>query len=154
MENKQWKYKIGGNFHSIIPALIMLTVFGGVSIWLYSSNNGAFIFTSVLTALVLFLIAYSIYRLLFVKVLIGEDGFYHQTKPGNGKHFKYTEITEAWESSGKNQNGTNSYYCSYKMSDGQVNKFPFSSFESDEIDYFLMRINGEESEINGKDAYE
>lgn len=154
MENIKWKYRIGGNFNGIIPALIVMIIFGGVSVWLYSVKNGAFIFVSVLTALVLLIVAYSTYRFLFVKVLIGEDGFYHQTSPGNGKYYKYTEITEAWKSSGKNQNGTTECYCSYKTVDGALRKFLFSSFESDELDYFLIRINGEESRISGEDKDE
>ncbi|HZJ78455.1 MAG TPA: hypothetical protein VFD52_06645 [Clostridia bacterium] len=154
MENKHWEYKIGGNLHSIIPALIVLAVFGCVSIWLYSSNNGAFVFTLALTALALLLTAYSIYRFLFVKILLGEDGFYHQTKPGDGKYYKYTDITEAWESSGKNQNGTTAYYCSFKTANGQVIKFAFLPLEADEVDYFLTNINGKYSDINGEDIHE
>lgn len=154
MKNEYWKYKIGGSLKSFIPLLILLAIFGGVSIWLHSSNNGAFIFTTFFTFLVLALSAYSIYRFIFVKVLIGEDGFYHQTKPGNGQYYDYTEIAEAWESSGQDYGGTTNYYCSFKTAGGQVNKFPFFSSESDGIDYLLMRINGENSEADGEDAYE
>lgn len=154
MENEHWNYKIGDGHQGLILLFILLAVFGGLSIWLHMSNNGAFIFAAFFTALILVLIAYSIYRLLVVKVLIGEDGFFHQTRPGNGKYYHYTEIAEAWESSGKTLNGTAGYYCSYKTADGQVVKFPFLPFESDGIDYLLIRINGEESKADGEDRDE
>lgn len=149
MKNEIWKYKIGGGLQGLIPLLILLVLFGGISIWLYSRNNGAFIFTAFFVVIVLALIAYLFYRLMYVKVLIGENGIYHQTKPGNGKYHDYTAITEAWESSGKTLSSTASY-CSYKAADGQVMKFPFLPCEADGIDYFLERINGEDQEVSGE----
>ena len=50
MEVDRWKYKVGGRTVGLIPALVLLAVFGGLSIWLYCSHNGAFLFTLFLTA--------------------------------------------------------------------------------------------------------
>lgn len=143
MENENWTYKIGAGLQGFIPLGILLAVFAGVSIWLYKIGNGAFIFTSLLAALVFALAVYSVYRVLFVKVLIGEKGFCHQTGPGKSKYYAYSEITQAWESSGKNSNGTTGYYCCYKTSDGQTVRFPFAPFESEGVEYFLARAGGE-----------
>ena len=150
MEKKQWKYRIGGGLHSLAPLLVLLVVFGSVSVWLRLNNNGAFLFTMLLTIIVLVLIACSIYRFLFSKIFLGEDGFYHQTKPGNGTYYAYTEITEAWESSEDNLRGTAGSYCSFRTADGQVVKFLFTPSEAEAIDYFLMRVNGEESGADGR----
>lgn len=154
MDNEIWKYKVGGGLQWLLPVFILLAVFGGVTIWLYTTNNGAFIFLLFLTIIVLAIMVCSIYRTLFVKVLIGEKGFYHQTKPGNGHYYAYADITEAWESSGKSMNASTAYYCSCKTLEGQVVKFPFFSYESDGIDYLLLCVNGETYEADGEDTDE
>lgn len=140
MENKQWIYKVGGRAQGVLPSLFLLALFGGVSIYLYLSKHGAFLFGMILTAIAFALLIACIFRAKFVKVLIGEDGFYHQTKPGNGRYYKYGEITEAWESSGKSLNGMEQHFCNYKTPDGQVIRFPFFPFEADGIDYLLERV--------------
>lgn len=154
MKNQIWEYKIGVEPFGFIPLAILLAVFGGVSIWLHISNNGAFLFTDLLTAFVLIITVYSIYKYMFVKILVGETGFYHQTKPGNGKYYDYADITEAWESSGKTANGMESYYFCYKTTDGQIIKFPFTASQSDGIEYLLAQINCESENTDGEDTYE
>ena len=49
MNHKEWKYKIGGNLHGLILSLFLLTLFGGLSIWLYETHNGAYLFTAFFT---------------------------------------------------------------------------------------------------------
>ncbi|MEG2036389.1 MAG: hypothetical protein RRZ93_00205 [Ruthenibacterium sp.] len=131
---------MGGKLQGIIPCSILLAVFGGLSIWLYCSNNGAYIFSAFLTAAVIVLIPVCIYRAVFVKVLIGEEGVYHQTKPGNGKYYEYADIIKAWDSSGKCLNGTEEYYCNFMLANGQVIKFLYFACDDDGIEYFLKRV--------------
>lgn len=140
MENRQWKYKVGGRAQGILPSLFLLALFGGVSIYLYLNKNGAFLFCMILTLIAFVSLIACIYWAIFVKVLIGEDGFYHQTKPGNGRYYKYSEITEAWQSEGKQLNGVTGYFCSYETNEGKSVEFPFFPFESDGIDYLIERV--------------
>lgn len=92
MEKTQWKYKIGSGKTPVVLSLIMLAIFGGVTGWLYSENNGAFFFTGLFSAILLALVIATVYRLAFFKVLIGKAGFYYQTGPGNGKFYAYTQV--------------------------------------------------------------
>ena len=85
MEDRQWKYKIRSGKMPVILTVIMFAVFGGLTAWLYSTNNGAFIFTGLFSAILLALVIATSYRLAFFKVLVGKDGFYYQTGPSNGK---------------------------------------------------------------------
>ena len=140
MDNTQWKFKVGGRAQGLIPSLIMLTLFGGVTIYLYTIHHGAFLFGLLLTIIMLVLTFLTIFRGIFVKLLIGEEGFYHQTKPGNGRYYKYSEIEEAWQSEGKELNGTTGLFCSYRTCTGNTVKFPFFPFEADGIEYFIERV--------------
>lgn len=140
MENKQWKYKVGGRAQGLIPSLLLFAVFGGVTIYLHLIHHGAFLFGLLLTAIMLILIILSIFRGIFVKVLLGEDGFYHQTKPGNGRYYRYSEIKEVWQNEGKELNGATGYFCSYETYEGKTVKFPFLPLESEGIDYFIERV--------------
>lgn len=144
MRKGDYKYKIASSFKDLIFPIILFAVFAGISIWLYRKNSGAFIGTAIFSLLLLALIIVSVYRIIFVKVLIGENSFYHQTAPGNGKSYEYAEIAEAWESSGKGANGTNYHYFNYKTRDGVVHKFHFYPYQYDEVEYLLNKINPEE----------
>ena len=53
MEDRQWKYKIRSGKMPVILTVIMFAVFGGLTAWLYSTNNGAFIFTGLFSAILL-----------------------------------------------------------------------------------------------------
>ncbi len=143
MENEQWEYKIGGSPRSIVPALVLLAVFGGVTLWLYLTGNSAYMITAALTAIPALLIPCIIYRSLFVKLLIGKVNFYCQTKPGNGEFYRYNEIAKAWISS-KESGGQS--YLNYRTVDGREYKILINScYEADGADYMIERIN----EIHG-----
>ena len=91
MDNNYWRYKIGSGKLPVILTSIMFAAFGGLTAWLYSTNNGAFIFTGLFSAILLALVIATGYRLAFFKVLIGKDGFYYQTGPSNGKLYNYAD---------------------------------------------------------------
>ena len=139
MERKQWKYKIGGRAQGIIPSLFLFVLFGGISVYLYINKHEAFLFGAILTAISVVLILSCVFRKIFVKVLIGKTEFYYQTKPGNGKTYRYNEIIEAWESSGTNLNGTPQRFCNYKTRNGQTIKFPFFPYEAEGVDYLIKQ---------------
>ena len=140
MKNKQWKYKVGGRIQGLIPSLFMLAIFGGIAIYLHIIRHGAFLFGLLLTIIMLVLIFLSILRGIFVKVLIYEDGFYHQTKPGNGRYYKYSEISQAWQSNGRELNGTTGSFCSYETYEGKTIKFPFLPFDEEGVSYLIERV--------------
>ena len=50
MEERNWKYKINGGWPTLIMASVMLAIFGGITVWLYTTRNGAFIGGLIVTA--------------------------------------------------------------------------------------------------------
>lgn len=143
MENRQWKYKIGSGKMPVVLMFIMSVLFGGLAAWLYSTNNGAFIFCAILTAIMFFVFILTIYRLLFYKVLIGTDGFYYQTGIGNGRYYNYSDIEKAWISSGTAQNGHEEQYCNFVAYGERAIRFHFFSSDEKGINYLIKRANAE-----------
>lgn len=153
MRNEEYKYKIGYDAKGLIMPIISLIVFGGVTLWLYKNNNGAYLFTMIFTIIVSALTLYSLYSVLFVKILIGENSFTHQKGPGKSQTYEYSEIAEAWDSSKRASNGVSNHYFNYKTKDGKVHKFLFYPYQYDEVDYLLMKINGEETADNEQSSF-
>lgn len=140
MRKDQWEYKISAGFTGVVLSFIMLAIFGGISIWLYTGKNGAFLFGMILTVIMFVVFLVALYRAVFYKVLIGKDGLYYQTNPGNGKYYDYSEIEKAWISSGRNLNGTEGNYCNYETIDGKLIRFPFFPADFEGIEYLLKSI--------------
>lgn len=141
MKETDWKYKIGGNLFTFIPLAILFLVFGGVSLWLHRTNNGAVLFTGFITAVLIIIAIHLLYRCLFVKLLIGKHGFYYQSSIARGTYYKYADITEAWQSKGKNTNGAVSSYFHFRTADGYIGKFLFTPTQAEGIEYLLAQIN-------------
>ena len=139
MEGKQWKYKIGSGKMPMILTLIMFALFGGLSIWLYSVQNGAFLFTGALAVATLILLGATIHRFLFYKVFIGKDGFYYQTGRKNGIYYTYENIEKAWISSGTAQNGFQEEYCNVEIENGPVIRFQFFNNDKKGIKYLIKQ---------------
>lgn len=137
MEHREWQYQVGGNRTGTVIAGIMLVIFAGLSIWLQSTKNGAFLFSMILTVFMLLAFLAALYRVLFVKLLIGQNGFYHQTKPGNGQYYDYSSIKTAWISSGKSVNGTQTGYLHYEPINAEAVVFAFLPADEDAIGYLL-----------------
>lgn len=140
MENRQWKYKIRSGKMPVILTLIMFAAFGGLTAWLYNTDNGAFIFTGLFSAILLALVIATIYRLAFFKVLIGKDGFYYQTGPSNGKFYNYAEVEKAWINSGEAQNRAQEDYCNIEIPGIPVVRFQFFYADSKAVNYLIKRI--------------
>ena len=140
MANKQWRYKIGGRKAPVILTLIMLAGFGSITGWLYSENNGAFLFTGLFSAILLALVIATAHRLVFFKVLIGKDGFYYQTGPGNGKFYEYTQVEKAWIHSGEAQNRAQEEYCNIEIPGIPVIRFQLFAADDKAVNYLIRRI--------------
>ena len=138
--HKDWKYRIGKNGTGTVVGIFMLLLFGGVTLWLYLSENGAFFFGLLLTLVMLAIDLAAIYNTLFHKVLIGDKSLYYQTSPKNRKEYKYTEISKVWVSFGKTLNGTESAYCNVRLRTGEDIKFLFYPYDGEGIEYLTERV--------------
>ena len=140
-DGQQWEHKIGGRLQGFFPALLILAVFGGVTAWMYLTKNGVFPMGALLTLLAIAVVLGVVYRKLFCKVLVYRDHIYFQSAPGNGREYRYSEITEAWVSTAQDQSWLN-----FKTADGRVHKMYLPSFEDDDgADFLVKRVR----EIHG-----
>lgn len=168
MDRKDYEYKIGSNAPGLIPALIMLAVFGGVTAYLYVKGSGAVIFTGGFAALLLIVCAVSVYKTTITRILVYRDGIYYRSKPGNGRFYKYTEIKKAWhslpheeeiyfpeEDSGRpeegepegvtgTENGVTDY-CVFKTNKGETVRFFFFPADIEAVEYFIERVETADS---------
>lgn len=144
---KKWLYKVGGKPADVIVPLAVTAVFAALTI----ATHG-FIALLVFAIGMGLISLYSVYYVLFVKLLIGETSFCHCKSPWDKKEYEYTDISEAWESNGKANNGTNVSYFNYRTPSGEVKRFRFLPYQYDEIAFLLERINGEDSFGNGADS--
>ncbi len=144
-KQENWLYKIGQTtFGGILPALIPFLLLGGISVWLYLSHNGVFIFTGLFSCILLIILLVILYRSLFIKNWIGEQGIYHQSKPGNGHYYPYSEIALAKHTGGSTLISGRYYSCTFQTIDGQALQFSFAMYDIEGVEYFLRRVNGEE----------
>lgn len=93
---KKWLYKVENDKISVLLSLIVTVIFAAVTAVLHG-----FIITLVFTIVMAALTLCSAYRFIFIKLLIGEDSFCHCKSPWDKKEYKYTDISEVWESTGK-----------------------------------------------------
>ena len=140
MENQTWKYKIRSGKMPVILTVIMFAVFGGLTAWLYSTDNGAFIFTGLFSAILLALVIATGYRLVFYKVLIGKDGFYYQTGPSNGKFYNYDQVEKAWINSGEAQNRAQQDVCNVEIPGIPVIRFQFFYADEKAVNYLIKKV--------------
>lgn len=141
----------------VILTLIMFAAFGGLTAWLHSTNNGAFLFTGLFSAILLALVIATSYRLAFFKVLIGKDGFYYQTGPSNGKFYNYTDVVKAWLNSGEAQNRAQEDYCNIEIHGMPVIRFQFFYADEKAVNYLIKRIEasaGKEPTMDRKEEAE
>jgi len=140
VENQTWKYKIRSGKMPVILTVIMFAVFGGLTAWLYSTDNGAFIFTGLFSAILFALVIATSYSLAFYKVLVGKDGFYYQTGPSNGKFYNYAEVEKAWVNSGESQNRAQQDFCNVEIPGIPVIRFQFFYTDEKAVNYLIKRI--------------
>lgn len=139
METNQWKHKIGTGKTPVVLSLVMLLLFGGLSIWMHIEQNSVYLFCDILTAIMAAVFLLALYRSIFYKVLIGQSGFFHQTQIHNGRYYSYSELRKAWVSNGKDFSGHESSYCNFEDQDGKVTRFPFYYADKKGVDYLVKR---------------
>ena len=140
MDKKQWKHKITGGKAGLILSFIMLVGFSALAFWFHATDNSAIIIGRIVVIFAALAFALALYRALFFKVLIGRDGFFYQSNPGNGRHYRYSEIRKAWVSSGRESSRQEMTYCNYETADGKVVRFFITGADTDAVEYFLQRV--------------
>ena len=140
MEEKQWKHKIGGNLVGTILVFIMTVGMAALCIWFEKSSNGAILLGRIILVVFAVAFALSLYRVLFFKVLIDRDGFFYQSAPGNGRHYRYRELRNAWVSSGKETNSTSTFYLQFETREGEITRIAILEADMDAADYLVKRV--------------
>ena len=140
MEQRNWKYKINGGWPTLIMASVMLAIFGGITVWLYTTRNGAFIGGLIVTACMAIGFILSVCSVLFFKVFVDKDGFFCQTAPGNGRYYRYSEIRNMWLSSGRETNARQPTYCNFETVEGKRLSFLVTGQSDDAVDYMIAGI--------------
>ena len=146
-KEESWQYKIGRTtLAGILPALLPFLLLGGISVWLYLNHNGIFIFTGLFSCILLIILLAILYRSLFIKNWIGEQGIYHQSKPGNGHYYPYNEIAKAAHTGGDTLSANQYYSCTFQTVDGQSLRFSFAMYDIEGVEYFIRHVSGEDGD--------
>lgn len=150
MEDRKWEHRITSGHTGVILTFILLATFGGLAIWFHVSQNDAIIIGRILVIFATLAFALALYRAIFFKVLIDNNGFFYQTAPGNGRYYNYREIRRMWISSGKEATAQQTTYCNFETNDGKISRFFFMGINSDAVDYLMERVEAAETDDNCK----
>ncbi len=142
MTDKNIKYTISFTWKDNIAIILFTLVFGAVTALLFSKDSTAFMFTGILTILGFGLTLISIYRTLFNKILIYDNGFTHIKSISKKFDFEDCEIDDAWINNKHQSNGISTYYFNYVTKDGRKEKLLISPSQYDYADYLAERIKG------------
>lgn len=152
-KNKEWLYKLDNGKTGVFLSLVMVVPFTALTLWLYKSNNAAFIFAGFIDFLMIIVMLIAIYRAFVFKVLIGNDEIYYQTRLGNGHIYNFSNIRGVWISSSRGGN-----YCTFKLDKGTTVKFPFYASDEQAIDFFKNQVDSRNQIYNNGakelDSYE
>ena len=140
MEERNWKYKITGNWTAIIAVAITTVVSGGFTFWLYTAHDGAFVGLGGLTAFFAIICVLSAYGAMSFKLLVDQNGFYFRTKPGNGRYYRYREIRSMWLATDKETDLQQATYCNFETMDGKRSRFLVLDPHLDAVDYMIERV--------------
>ena len=140
MEERNWKYKITGNWTAIIAVAITTVVSGGFTFWLYTAHDGAFVGLGGLTAFFAIICVLSAYGAMSFKLLVDKDGFYFRTKPGNGRYYRYREIRSMWLATDGMTDLQQVTYCNFETMDGKRSRFLVLDPQLDAVDYMIERV--------------
>lgn len=141
MDKKQWKHKIGGGVGcGTILIFFMMVGMAALCLWFHKTDNSAIILGRIILTVFAVAFVLSLYRTIFFKVLIGKDGFYYQSAPGNGRYYSYSEIRKAWISSSRETNANTAIYCNYETRDGKTVRIAITEADRDAADYLVKRV--------------
>ncbi len=153
MEERNWKYKIAGNWTAVIAVAITTAVSGGFTFWLYTAHDGAFVGLGGLTVFFAIICVLSAYGAMSFKLLVDQNGFYFRTKPGNGRYYRYREIRSMWLATDKETDLQQATYCNFETMDGKRSRFLVLDPQLDAVDYMIERVEavGDSREEDDRD---
>ena len=144
MEEDKWVYEIGKDGFAVVFPLIGLVISGGIAIALALANNPAVFFMSLFALFMLVMTLMGLYRRFIVKFLVGENGFYHQTKTGNGRYYRYSELEKTWTAYG---DGTNALYFYYQLPGKSPVRFFYNLMDDEAVEYMLSKFRSFHPEL-------
>ena len=140
MKERNWKYKITGNWFGPMVIAITTAVSGGFTFWLYTAHDGAFVGLGGLTAFFAIICVLSAYGAMSFKLLVDQNGFYFRTKPGNGRYYRYREIRSMWLATDKETDLQQATYCNFETVEGKRTRFLVLDPQLDAVDYMIERV--------------
>lgn len=141
MEERNWKYKIGGNWTAVIAVAITTAVFGGVAFWCRAAGNqGGLVGFGGLTAIFAIVCLQSASATRSFKVLVGESGFYFRSTPRDGRYYRYREIRSMWLATDGMTDLQQVTYCNFETMDGKRSRFLVLDPQLDAVDYMIERV--------------
>lgn len=140
MDKKQWEYKIGGNIIGTVLCFIMLAGAAALCIWFEKTGNGAILLGRIILLAFAAAFALGLYRVVFFKVLIGRDGFFYQSAPGNGRYYRYSELRNAWVSKERGSNGAGACYLQFETRVGAIVRIAILEADLDAADYLVESV--------------
>ena len=144
MEEDKWVYEIGKDGFAVVFPLIGLVISGGIAIALALANNPAVFFMSLFALFMLVMTLMVLYRQFIMKFLVGKNGFYHKTRPGNGHYHRYSELEKAWTSYG---DGNNALYFYYQLPGQSPVRFFYNLIDDEAVEYMLSKFRSFDPEL-------
>ena len=144
MQEDKCVYQIGKDEAGVVVTLICLVVFGILAIWLAYVEHPAALFVGPLALMILVMASAIIYRHFIMKFLVGENGFYHRSRPGNGRYHRYSELEKAWTSYG---DGNNALYFYYPLPGEPPVRFFYNLIDDEAVEYMLSKFRSFHPEL-------
>ena len=144
MQEDKCVYQIGKDEAGVVVTLICLVVFGILAIWLAYVEHPAALFVGPLALMILVMASAIIYRHFIMKFLVGENGFYHRSRPGNGRYNRYSELEKAWTSYG---DGNNALYFYYQLPGEPPVRFFYNLIDDEAVEYMLSKFRSFHPEL-------
>lgn len=140
MKKTTWRYTLCDSLTGVIPAAVLLAVFGTVTVLLRKANNGAFFVTGALMLFVLAVIGYAFWRHCFHRLCLADDCLFLQTTPANGKEYAFCEIRAAWQTTDRTPNGVLQHCFHFETTDGEKHRFTFEGAQEEGILFALRHL--------------
>lgn len=144
MQEDKCVYQIGKDEAGVVVTLICLVVFGILAIWLAYVEHPAALFVGPLALMILVMASATIYRHFIMKFLVGENGFYHRSRPGNGRYHRYSELEKAWTAF---DGGTKSLYFYYQLPGKSPVRIFYNPIEDEAVEYMLSKFRSFHPEL-------
>ena len=151
MQEDKWVYQIGKDGFAVVFPLIGLVISGSIAIALALANNPAVFLIGLFALFMLVMTLMGLYRRFIVKFLVGENGFYHQTKPGNGRYHRYSELEKAWTAYG---DGTNALYFYYQLPGQPPVRFFYNLIDDEAVECMLSKFRSFHPELEEEEDWD